>query len=212
MNTRLNVHCVTRTVVLIFAIPCMLVAQETDQTSERRSGKCYIEHAVQTYKSFTAVKGTGEVQDAKGNTIAKGNLLLVEGWLALQCPRGTKFKHIPKSDTETSILHDWLQDWPGQPAGKVAALTLNENGEWEVANDNFFILMMTPHNMVVFEWAASFARESTINVPYKMKLALWGNNILVGTGGGKINVVHGRITGGKNIDVTAPDGKITRYK
>jgi len=190
---------------VLFCAGTLLYADQ--EMKETRNGKVKIENASASGNTITAVTGTGEAQDEKGATIAKGNLLVVEGWVALQCTNGTKFKLITRYDTDATPK----AEWPRQPAGKVAAVTLNEKQEWELGNDNFFILMDTSYG-VAFDWASSLARETSLKVPYETKLILWGNSVSVGKGGGKIEIVHGKITGGQNVTVTSSDGKVTKHK
>ena len=172
-----------------------------------RNARYSVENASFSGNSITEVKGTGEIEDEQGATIAKGNLVMVDGWIALQCPKGAKFNLLPKLDTDTQTRETWPKDANDKPA----AVTLNQQQEWEVQDDNFFFLFDASYGLVV-DFASSFARDTNLKVPYPTELALWGSKVTVGKDGGTIRVVHGKIVGGQNVSVTSPDGKVASYK
>lgn len=174
---------------------------------ESRESQIKVKNASFSGNVVAEVTGYGEIKDEKGVTVAKGNLVVVEGWIALPCPKDAKFQHLPKLDTDCKTT----SRWPKDPGGKLSSVTLTAQQDWVIRDGNFFFLVDASYGLVV-DFASSFARETNISIPYTTELKLWGNKISVGENGGEISVVHARIVAGKNITVTAPDGKVSVYK
>ena len=177
------------------------VAQETPPIQ----GTLKMQDAEFQGNAVTTVKGTGQLTNSQGQTIAKGDLTVVDGWVALRGVKGSQFQAL------ASDLADKLEvKWHGEPTG-VAIVTLIADRTFRLDDENFHFVFDTGYGASL-DLAASLARAPDLRVTKATEIGLWGSTVSVGKNGGSIRIVRGTITGGKNITVTTPGQKVRAFQ
>lgn len=196
-------------IVLVAFLSFLIVFNKQGIAEEKkiRKSKLKIEDSEFSGNRVTRVTGFGDFVDEKGNSIAKGNLTVVAGRVAVQGIKGIKFNLIP-SDNEDELTREWYSD----PGKKLARVSLSHSLQWELKDDNFFFLLDFSSGRPKIDRASSFARATEIQVMDAMEIVLWGNKVSIGTKGGIIRVIHGKIVGGKDINIATKKDTTTVYK
>jgi hypothetical protein len=180
----------------LIVVPALTVALSAAASAAegKRTGWCEIKSSSFQGNWIGKVAGAGEIKDENGNTIAKGDLKAVEGWIAVKGLKGVKFRWQPQSDTDTKPD----KGWQGQPSAELAVVSLGPDQQWELLDDHFLFLIDSSYGLQ-FDFAASFARATELRVGQAAELSLWGNRVSVGKGGGTVRIVRGSVVGGQNI-------------
>jgi len=145
--------------------------------------------------TMVEVTGTAYIKNEKGDYAANGKLELVDGSVAVRGLKGAKFRSLawdlpplqeakPKKKTDT----------------RQAVLTLSQDGNWVLEDENFAFLIDTSYGLRP-NFAASFGRNSRLKLPPNKSLKLGDLTVSAQEKGGEVDILDGFIVAKRNVRV-----------
>jgi len=150
----------------------------------------------------------GTLKNAKGETIAQGDVTALAGFSAIKGNKDSSFVHSPKTKAITK------ESWATHEVEKPSLIELSGEGQWKLMDDSFVFLLDIAPTMTGVEVKLmldeSIARSSIIKLSQR-KFSLFGHTITVDAGGGNVQFHLGKITDGENVTIETPTGKTVKF-
>lgn len=135
---------------------------------------------------YSVIMGHGLLKNESDKIIAQGDIEDSSDWIAIAARKGATFKYKPqRAKVETK--------WGNEIPSEFAIVTLRNNDEWVIENDNFKFLMevyslSSPTLFVLIP--DSIVHASIINLP-SGNFDLFGYKIIATENGAKVKFQHG---------------------